>query len=212
MPFSGLTLFLLRSLLDLEHPSRGCGLYRGVRFFLTLFFRVTGWGFIARLFFCGRNTRVKSRRNMSIFVRNAPIISELVCVRVAFRSAFFFLPGRYRLERRPRNAPLRSETRVPASRNALHTCCTHDTCAHSAQSFSPTPTGIILTAFMNERATHACTHASHRSSVSIQVNQNPDREVYHHVTCATDTENVNFVFNSCKDVILRSNLKDSGFV
>ncbi|CAN0398335.1 unnamed protein product, partial [Hapterophycus canaliculatus] len=45
-----------------------------------------------------------------------------------------------------------------------------------------------------------------------QVNQNPEREVYHHVTCATDTENVNFVFNSCKDVILRSNLKDSGFV
>ena len=80
MPFSGLTLFLLRSLLDLEHPSRGCGLYRGVRFFLTLFFRVTRWGFIARLFFCRRNTRVKSRRNMSIFDCNAPIISELLCV------------------------------------------------------------------------------------------------------------------------------------
>ncbi|CAN0038025.1 unnamed protein product [Ascophyllum nodosum] len=46
----------------------------------------------------------------------------------------------------------------------------------------------------------------------LKFNKNPDREVYHHVTCATDTENVGFVFNSCKDVILRSNLKDSGFV
>ncbi|CAN0494126.1 unnamed protein product [Discosporangium mesarthrocarpum] len=45
-----------------------------------------------------------------------------------------------------------------------------------------------------------------------QVNQNSEREIYYHVTCATDTENVSFVFNSCKDVILRSNLKDSGFV
>lgn len=91
MPFSGLTLFLLRSLLDLEHPSRGCGLYRGVRYFLTLFFRVTGWGFIARLFFCRRNNRVKSRRNMSIFVRNALIISELCVFGWRFdRHIFFF--------------------------------------------------------------------------------------------------------------------------
>jgi guanine nucleotide-binding protein G(i) subunit alpha len=46
----------------------------------------------------------------------------------------------------------------------------------------------------------------------LKVNSNPDREIYFHVTCATDTENVNFVFQSCKDVILRGNLKDSGFV
>lgn len=46
----------------------------------------------------------------------------------------------------------------------------------------------------------------------LKVNQNPGREIYSHVTCATDTENVNFVFNSCKDVILRSNLQESGFV
>ncbi|CAM9099369.1 unnamed protein product [Phaeothamnion confervicola] len=36
--------------------------------------------------------------------------------------------------------------------------------------------------------------------------------VYTHVTCATDTENVRVVFNSCKDTILRSNLKNSGFM
>ncbi|CAM9812933.1 unnamed protein product [Chrysoparadoxa australica] len=46
----------------------------------------------------------------------------------------------------------------------------------------------------------------------LAVNKNAERAIYHHVTCATDTENVSFVFNSCKDVILTNNLKDSGFV
>lgn len=36
--------------------------------------------------------------------------------------------------------------------------------------------------------------------------------IYHHVTCATDTKNVEVVFNACKDIILRGNLKDSGFM
>ena len=38
------------------------------------------------------------------------------------------------------------------------------------------------------------------------------KEIYHHVTCATDTENVRVVFNACKDIILRDNLKGSGFM
>ncbi len=46
----------------------------------------------------------------------------------------------------------------------------------------------------------------------LKASQNPDRSIYFHVTCATDTENVSFVFNSCKDVILQNNLKDSGFM
>ncbi|CAM9560498.1 unnamed protein product [Chrysoparadoxa australica] len=43
----------------------------------------------------------------------------------------------------------------------------------------------------------------------------PDGEtksIFYHVTCATDTENVRVVFNSCKDSILRNNLVDSGFL
>ena len=32
------------------------------------------------------------------------------------------------------------------------------------------------------------------------------------VTCATDTRNVRVVFDACKDIILRENLKNSGFV
>lgn len=38
------------------------------------------------------------------------------------------------------------------------------------------------------------------------------KQIYHHVTCATDTQNVQVVFNACKDIILRSNLVESGFM
>jgi G-protein alpha subunit len=38
------------------------------------------------------------------------------------------------------------------------------------------------------------------------------KSLYHHVTCATDTDNVSVVFNSCKDTILRNNLQNSGFI
>mmetsp|Transcript_7152 Transcript_7152/g.14882 ORF Transcript_7152/g.14882 Transcript_7152/m.14882 type:complete len:362 (+) Transcript_7152:77-1162(+) len=46
----------------------------------------------------------------------------------------------------------------------------------------------------------------------IGVNENEDRIIYHHITCATDSQNVQVVFNACKDIILRGNLKDSGFM
>lgn len=38
-----------------------------------------------------------------------------------------------------------------------------------------------------------------------------DRQIYHHVTCATDTKNVQIVFNSCKDIVLRQNIRNSVF-
>jgi G-protein alpha subunit. len=44
----------------------------------------------------------------------------------------------------------------------------------------------------------------------ISKNTNPDRQIYHHVTCATDSKNVEVVFDSCKDIILRGNLEDAG--
>jgi len=47
----------------------------------------------------------------------------------------------------------------------------------------------------------------------IEVNENPDgRVIYHLATCATDTKNVEIVFNSCKDIILRGNMQDTGFM
>ena len=39
-----------------------------------------------------------------------------------------------------------------------------------------------------------------------------EREFYYHLTCATDTGNVKMVFNTCKEIILKNNLKDSGFL
>jgi len=46
----------------------------------------------------------------------------------------------------------------------------------------------------------------------LAVNTNDERVIYHHITCATDSQNVQVVFNACKDIILRGNLKDSGFM
>ncbi len=44
----------------------------------------------------------------------------------------------------------------------------------------------------------------------IMKNTNPDRQVYNHVTCATDSKNVRVVFDACKDIILRGNMADAG--
>ena len=35
----------------------------------------------------------------------------------------------------------------------------------------------------------------------MEKNKNPNKKIYHHVTCATDTSNVQVVFNSCKGLI-----------
>jgi len=43
----------------------------------------------------------------------------------------------------------------------------------------------------------------------LAVNRQHDKEIYHHVTCATDSENVSVVFNACKDIILKQNIKGS---
>ncbi|KAL7693361.1 putative G protein alpha subunit, helical insertion [Plasmopara halstedii] len=42
----------------------------------------------------------------------------------------------------------------------------------------------------------------------METNRQPEKEVYHHVTCATDSQNVQVVFNACKDIILKQNIKD----
>eukprot|EP00286_Rhodomonas_abbreviata_P026130 CAMPEP_0181297182 /NCGR_PEP_ID=MMETSP1101-20121128/5099_1 /TAXON_ID=46948 /ORGANISM="Rhodomonas abbreviata, Strain Caron Lab Isolate" /LENGTH=351 /DNA_ID=CAMNT_0023402093 /DNA_START=60 /DNA_END=1115 /DNA_ORIENTATION=- len=38
-----------------------------------------------------------------------------------------------------------------------------------------------------------------------------ERQIYYHVTCATDTGNVRTVFNACKEIVLRQNIKNSVF-
>jgi guanine nucleotide-binding protein G(i) subunit alpha len=44
----------------------------------------------------------------------------------------------------------------------------------------------------------------------LACNQNPKKHIYHHVTCATDTQNVKVVFEAVKDIILHQVLDDSG--
>ena len=41
-------------------------------------------------------------------------------------------------------------------------------------------------------------------------NLNDDKEIYVHLTCATDTQNINFVFNAVTDTIIANNLKGCG--
>ena len=41
-------------------------------------------------------------------------------------------------------------------------------------------------------------------------NKNEAKEVYCHLTCATDTENVKFVLDAVTDVIITNNLRASG--
>uniref|UniRef100_A0A8D0E0E9 Guanine nucleotide-binding protein subunit alpha n=1 Tax=Salvator merianae TaxID=96440 RepID=A0A8D0E0E9_SALMN len=46
--------------------------------------------------------------------------------------------------------------------------------------------------------------------LKLYQDQNPDKEktIYSHFTCATDTENIRFVFAAVKDTILQLNLKE----
>jgi GTPase SAR1 family protein len=46
----------------------------------------------------------------------------------------------------------------------------------------------------------------------MMLNKNPDKTIYSHVTCATDTKNVQVVMDSCKDIILRQNMEASGLM
>eukprot|EP00029_Vermamoeba_vermiformis_P013050 TRINITY_DN7986_c0_g1_i1.p1 TRINITY_DN7986_c0_g1~~TRINITY_DN7986_c0_g1_i1.p1 ORF type:complete len:381 (-),score=78.50 TRINITY_DN7986_c0_g1_i1:199-1263(-) len=46
----------------------------------------------------------------------------------------------------------------------------------------------------------------------ISLNKRPDaKQIYPHITCATDTQNIKFVFNAVKNIILHKALEGSGF-
>jgi hypothetical protein len=44
----------------------------------------------------------------------------------------------------------------------------------------------------------------------VAQNKNKEKEIYTHLTCATDTQNIQVVFDAVTDVIITSNLKASG--
>jgi len=43
-------------------------------------------------------------------------------------------------------------------------------------------------------------------------NSGRTKDIFFHITCATDTGNIQFVFDSCKQILLKQNLADSGFI
>jgi guanine nucleotide-binding protein G(i) subunit alpha len=46
----------------------------------------------------------------------------------------------------------------------------------------------------------------------MQCNESRNRQIYTHVTCATDTKNVQFTFTAIKDIIVRTRLAQSGLI
>ena len=44
----------------------------------------------------------------------------------------------------------------------------------------------------------------------LERNRNETKEIYVHLTCATDTENIDFVFKAVTNMIIAMNLKKSG--
>mmetsp|Transcript_20643 Transcript_20643/g.43648 ORF Transcript_20643/g.43648 Transcript_20643/m.43648 type:complete len:356 (-) Transcript_20643:114-1181(-) len=46
----------------------------------------------------------------------------------------------------------------------------------------------------------------------MKLNRNKSKVIYSHVTCATDTQNVRFVFDSVKDIVIRASLATSSLM
>lgn len=74
--------------------------------------------------------------------------------------------------------------------------------AHSAQ---------VLTILSPTGANKYEEAASYIQTKFEDLNKRKDtKEIYTHFTCATDTKNVQFVFDAVTDVIIKNNLKDCG--
>ncbi|CAB1314634.1 unnamed protein product [Coregonus sp. 'balchen'] len=80
-----------------------------------------------------------------------------------------------------------------------------------------TETSIIL--FLNKKDLYfSCNRANKYDEAASYIqtkfedlNKKKDtKEIYTHFTCATDTKNVQFVFDAVTDVIIKNNLKDCG--
>ena len=71
---------------------------------------------------------------------------------------------------------------------------------------------LILTALMTGPKQDV--KAARDFILKLYQDQNPDKEkvIYSHFTCATDTENIRFVFAAVKDTILQLNLREFNLV
>jgi len=46
----------------------------------------------------------------------------------------------------------------------------------------------------------------------LSLNKHEGKQVYVHATCATDTKNIQYVFEAVKDIVLTQNLQEGGFI
>lgn len=46
----------------------------------------------------------------------------------------------------------------------------------------------------------------------LEQNEDKEKTIYSHFTCATDTENIRLIFAAVKDTIIKQNLKDFNLV
>ena len=94
-------------------------------------------------------------------------------------------------------------------------------CIHSIQTISPSLSRPFLT--LSSSPKQQTTNPSPQindydngceaiKEMFMQKNRDPDKQIYPHVTCATDTGNVAAVFDAVKDIIIRRSLGDAGLV
>jgi hypothetical protein len=68
----------------------------------------------------------------------------------------------------------------------------------------------VFADYTGENTYEAC--AEKIESAFQAKNQNADKVIYSHTTCATDTTNIAAVFNAVKDIIIRRSLGEAGLV
>jgi GTPase SAR1 family protein len=54
--------------------------------------------------------------------------------------------------------------------------------------------------------------AEYISTKFASLNRNDSKEIYAHITCATNTDNIKFVFDTVKEVVMRASLAKSGIL
>ena len=55
-------------------------------------------------------------------------------------------------------------------------------------------------------------YQSHRLFICSYCVVRADKQIYTHLTCATDTEAMKVVFHSVQDIIIRKSLEDAGLL
>ena len=77
-------------------------------------------------------------------------------------------------------------------------------------SLSPTTSTSLSSTSSQKRLKEFNEASDYIQKQFVAQNKNDQKEIYCHLTCATDTENIQVVFDAVTDVIITNNLKASG--